>query len=180
MFNLNFTLSDVISGSYRKTAVAIGTVLLSCLISISASAQETAQEQAAMLRERMVDLQAKQADLQTQVQQVEEYLKPENIEHSLAGVGSTHPEELREARRRQLEIQRQGIQTQLDSIALSRTRLEAAIARADAESYWQSARGGAGLSRPSDVETPAASATQSQNQNRRTTRRRKASAPPQP
>jgi len=57
----------------------------------------------------------------------------------LAGVGSVHPEELREARRRQLEIEKRGVQSQLDVLAASRSRLEIAIAAADAESYRQSA-----------------------------------------
>ena len=50
-----------------------------------------------------------------------------------------HPEELREARRQQLEIERRGVQSQLDVLAASRSRLETAIAAADAESYRQSA-----------------------------------------
>ncbi len=81
----------------------------------------------------------RQAELQNRLQQLDEDLKPENIEHSFAGVGSVHPEELRETRRRQLEIEKRGVQSQLDVLAASRSRLEAAIARADAESYQQSA-----------------------------------------
>ena len=93
------------------------------------------QERAAKLRAQLTDLQAQQADLQTRLTQLDEDIKPENIERSLAGVGSTHPEDLREARRRQLEIQRKGIQSQLDNLATTRTRLEAAIAAADAQIY---------------------------------------------
>jgi hypothetical protein len=63
----------------------------------------------------------------------------------LAGVGSVHPEELREARRRQLEIEKRGVQSQLDTLAASRSRLETAIAAADAESYRQSAGPGPGI-----------------------------------
>ena len=98
-------------------------------------AQSGAQERAARLRAGLTDLQAQQADLQGCLTQLDEDIKPENIERSLAGVGSTHPEDLREARRRQLEIQRKGIQSQLDNLATTRTRLEAAIAAADAQSY---------------------------------------------
>jgi len=109
---------------------------------VQVSAQESAQDRAANLRAQLVEIERKQADLQTQLEQLEEDLKPENIERSLAGVGSTHPEELREARRRQLEIKKKGLQSQLETLATSRARLEAAIARADAESYQQSARPG--------------------------------------
>jgi len=99
--------------------------------------QEGVQERAARLRAQLADVQAQQTELQARLAQVDEDINPENIERSLAGVGSVHPEELREARRRQLEIQRKGIQSQLDSLAATRTRLEAAIAAADAESYRQ-------------------------------------------
>src|SRR5438034_7402225 len=109
--------------------------IIIALLAIAANAQESSPERAASLRAQLVDVQAKQGELQLQLQQLEEDIKPENIERSLAGVGSTHPEDLREARRRQLEIQRKGIQSQLDNLATTRTRLEAAIAAADAQIY---------------------------------------------
>jgi len=137
----------VTSKGDRRNALA-GALIGSCFLAITAVAQESAQERAAHLRAQLTDMQAKQAELQTRLQQLEEDLKPENIEHSLAGVGSTHPEELREARRRQLEIQKKSAQSQLDVLAASRTRLEAAIASADAESYRANANIGAGMERP--------------------------------
>ena len=100
-------------------------------------AQAGAQERAAQLRAQLADVEGQQTALQTRLDQINEEIKPENIERSLAGVGSTHPEELREARRRQLETQRKGIQSQLDNLAATRERLEAAIAAADAQSYRQ-------------------------------------------
>src|SRR5436190_1790346 len=109
------------------------------LLAVRTPAQSNAQERAANLRAQLIEAQARQAELQSRLQQLDEDLKPENIERSLAGVGSVHPEELREARRRQLEIERRGVQSQLDVLAASRSRLETAIAAADAESYRQSA-----------------------------------------
>src|SRR5260370_4199957 len=110
-------------------------VLIACgFVVIPGMAQESGQERAANLRAQLAEVQAKQAELQARLQQLEEDLKPENIEHSLAGIGSTHPEELREARRRQLEIQKTSMQSQLESLAASRTRLETSIATAEAES----------------------------------------------
>jgi prefoldin subunit 5 len=101
--------------------------------------QNSAQEKAAKLRLQLGDVEAKQAELQTRLQTLEEKLKPESIEHDLAGVGSTHPEDLREQRRRQLEIERNGVRAQLDLLATSHSRLETAIAQADANAYHQSA-----------------------------------------
>jgi hypothetical protein len=77
--------------------------------------------------------------MQARDEQLEEALQPENIEGTVAGIGSTHPERLREERRRQLEIARDSVRLQLDELDRSRARLEAAIAEADALAYWQSA-----------------------------------------
>ena len=123
---------------------SIKVLLLTALIIVGipaarTAAQSPAQEQAARLRLQLSDVQAKQTELQMRLQQLEEDLKPENIERSLAGVGSTRPEDLREQRQRQLEIERTSVRAQLDQLAVSRTRLETAIARADAEAYHQSA-----------------------------------------
>ena len=134
----------------RNWARYISGVLIFGGLLIQVSAQESAQDRAANLRAQLVEIERKQADLQTQLEQLEEELKPENIERSLAGVGSTHPEELREARRRQLEIQKKSIQSQLDILANSRTRLEAAIASTDAEIYRQNVGVGAGT-RPTET-----------------------------
>ena len=101
---------------------------------------ETAAESLEKLRAQLIEVQGKEEDLRARVQQLEESLKPENIERSLAGVGSTKPEELREARRRQLTIERDGLLAQLRIVETSRQRLETAIANAEARAYQQSAR----------------------------------------
>jgi hypothetical protein len=93
------------------------------------------------LRLQLLALQAKEAQLQERAQQLDESLKPENIERSLAGVGSTKPEELRELRRRQLSIERESVRTQLKLIESSRERLESSIRTADTVAYQKSAEG---------------------------------------
>jgi hypothetical protein len=103
------------------------------------SAQTGAQEKAASLRAQLTEVEKKQAELQTRLKNLDDGLKPENIESALAGVGSTRPEDLREQRRRQLEIERNGVRAQLDLLATSHSRLETAIATADADAYRQSA-----------------------------------------
>src|SRR5437879_233847 len=120
---------------YLGRNITGGVLVFVSLLVVQVTAQESAQDRAASLRAQLVETQAKQAELQTRLEQLEEELKPENIERSVAGVGSTHPEELREARRRQLEIQKKGVQAQLEILAASRTRLENAIALAEVEGY---------------------------------------------
>jgi len=68
-------------------------------------------------------------------------LKPENIQNSLAGYGSTRPEELREQRRKELTAQKAVVTDQLQLLALKRTQLEAAISAAEVRAYQQSASG---------------------------------------
>lgn len=117
----------------------IATLALSELASAAAQTQNSAQEKAASLRAQLVEVETKQAELQARLQRLDESMKPENIEQNLAGVGSTKPEDLREQRRKQLEIERNGVQRQIDLLTTSHTRLETAIAQADAEAYRQSA-----------------------------------------
>src|SRR5260370_35922249 len=83
----------------------VGVLIVSCCVVIPAIAQESAQERAANLRAQLTEMQTKQADLQTRLQQLDEDIKPENIEHSLAGIGSTQPDDVQEGRRRQLEFE---------------------------------------------------------------------------
>ena len=92
-----------------------------------------AEQRAEGFRSQLRDVQAKEADLQARLEQIEYDLKPENIERTAAFYGTTRPEDVRDARRRQLENERTRIQSQLALHQTSRTRLESAIALADTE-----------------------------------------------
>jgi len=122
-------------------------LFLSALFATSTLAQTSAQEIADNLRVQLSEVEVRQAEMQARDEQLVEDLKPENIERSLVGVGSTHPEQLREQRRRQLEIARDRVRVQLDELDRNHTRLETAIAEADAVAYWQSAGISIGITR---------------------------------
>jgi chromosome segregation ATPase len=92
-----------------------------------------AEQRAESMRAQLLDVQAKQADLEARLEQIDYALKPENIERFAANFGTTRPEEAREARRLQLESDRSRTQDQLNQLINSRARLEAAIATADHE-----------------------------------------------
>src|SRR5258708_31946545 len=115
-------------------------LFLSGLFATSTLAQTSAQEIADNLRVQLSEVEVRQAEMQARDEQLVEDLKPENIERSLAGIGSTHPEHLREQRRRQLEIARARVGVQLDELDRSRTLLETAIAEADSVVYRLTAR----------------------------------------
>jgi predicted nucleic acid-binding Zn-ribbon protein len=91
-----------------------------------------AEQRAEALRAQLLDTESKLADLQSKLDQIEYALKPENIERA-AGYGTVHPEEAREARRRQLEGERARVLAQIKILETSRTRLETSIGTADAE-----------------------------------------------
>lgn len=122
-----------------KSSLAL---LFLLVFSVSGYAQEnqSAAESVEKLKGQLLDVQAKEDDLRTRLAELDESIKPENIERSLAGIGSTRPEELREARRRQLATQRDGVLAQLQTLQTSRQRLEAAIANAEIVAYQESAR----------------------------------------
>ena len=142
---------------YLTLFILVGVLFLSEPVLASAPAivpgQTSAPEKAASLRAQLSDIETKQAELQTRVQNLEEQLKPENIEKNLAGVGSTKPEDLREQRKRQLEIERNGVQKQLDLLATSHSRLETALAQADADAYRQSAAPATATATPPSTST---------------------------
>ena len=93
------------------------------------------------LKLQLIDLSANEEAAKLRAEQLDEALKPENIERSLAGYGSTHPEELREQRRRQLTIEKTAVTATLEQLALKRSRLESAISTAEVQAYQQSASG---------------------------------------
>lgn len=120
-----------------------GLMLLFVLVlGVSVSAQEStsAADQVENLKAQLLEVQGKEDALRTRLAQLDEAIKPENIERSLAGVGSTRPEELREQRRRQLSIERDGVLAQLQTVETGRLRLESAIANAETQAYHESAR----------------------------------------
>jgi peptidoglycan hydrolase CwlO-like protein len=141
----------------------------------SISAQTIAEDSAAGLRTRLSEVQTKQAELQARLAELDEQSKPENIELGLAGVGTTHPEVLREQRRRQLEAEKTRVRSQLDQLNASRTRLETAIAQADAASYQLKAGVTPAPAQALDTSTPASTPIPaSSTPSSRTGRKRKA------
>ena len=126
------------------------------------------------LRSQLGDVQKREEELQARVKQLEEDMKPENIEKVFALNGSTRPEELREQRRRQLENERTRVQAQLDQLAQSRVRLETSLATAEAAAYRQSALpADSSYSPTTETNATPTVVTPKQTQQRRTRRKPK-------
>jgi hypothetical protein len=130
---------EKIGGVMRLAVLVLLLVLVSGLTSV-AQTRKTGIEAIEDIQLQVIEVSAKEEMAKLQVQQLDEMLKPENIERSLAGVGSTRPEELREQRKRQLTIEKTGAIAQLEMLTAKRTRLEAALAAAQVEQYQQSAK----------------------------------------
>lgn len=92
-----------------------------------------AEQRAENLRTQLRDALDKEFQYQERLAQIEDELQPAAIERRAAVYGSLRPAEVRDQIRRGLERERDRLQRQLELLATSRVRLEAAVATADAE-----------------------------------------------
>ena len=82
-------------------------------------------------QKELIELGAKEIPLRKRLDEIEPQLRPDRIERSLAGVGSTKPEEDRDAISRQLSTEKRMLQAQLESIQANRPRLQSIITNAE-------------------------------------------------
>ncbi len=131
-------------------------VLLFGLVGQKCFAQNppSAFEQGQKLRSELSQLHDREAEIKMRLTELEYELKPENIERHFAGVGSVHPEELREARRKQLQLEKDRLVGQLSEIDQNQARLETEIQITDSKAYQQSALGASKLRLSLDRITP--------------------------
>jgi hypothetical protein len=116
-----------------KQAIALVSIVIAFGLAWTVAAQQPSglEVTASTLKQQLLDLESKETRLRMRLEELDEQLKPESIERELAGIGSTHPEELREHRRKLLTIERNGLRPQLDLLAEQRARTETAIAEAE-------------------------------------------------
>jgi len=88
------------------------------------------EQRAENLQSQLVNVAAQEANLQAQMDQVDEQLRPANIDN-LPVYGSLRPEEVRESARRRLTNDKLRIQGQLDVISQSKTRLQSSLSVSD-------------------------------------------------
>src|SRR6266481_7071748 len=91
-----------------------------------------AEDRAGVLRKQLLELIEKEISYRSRMAQIDEDMRPENIERALSGVGTTRTTELRDVRRRSLEIERKGLESLLNLTTQSRLRLEEDVRQADA------------------------------------------------
>jgi DNA repair exonuclease SbcCD ATPase subunit len=101
-------------------------------ISLSLDLLSRAEQRAEVLRRQLLELIEKETAVKNRLVQIEEEIRPENIERALNVVGTTRSLELREVRRRVLENERKGYESLLNQTFQSRVRLEDDVKQADA------------------------------------------------
>jgi hypothetical protein len=91
-----------------------------------------AEERAGILRKQLIETIEKDTSYRSRLAQIDEEMRPENVERVLSGVGTTRTSELREVRRRSLEIEKRGLESLLVLATQSRARLDDDVKQADA------------------------------------------------
>jgi hypothetical protein len=89
------------------------------------------EERAEILRKQLIELIEKETQFKMRLTQLEEEMRPENIERTLSTYGTTRTVEIRETRRRVLENEKRGVESLLQITSQSRLRLEEDVRQAD-------------------------------------------------
>lgn len=100
-------------------------------ITLSLDLLSRAEQRAEALRKQLLELTERETALRTRLTNLEDDMRPDSIDRSVALVGSTRTPELREVRRRVLENERRGVESLLNQTAASRQRLEDDVKEAD-------------------------------------------------
>lgn len=131
--SLDATLSDIagkLIPTFTKTKDSAAETQGRISSSFALLAQ--AEQRAEMLRRQLFELIEKETLYRTRITQLDEDMRPENVERALSAYGTTRTAEIRDTRRRVLETDRRGYQSLLTLTIESRTRLEGELRQADA------------------------------------------------
>jgi hypothetical protein len=90
-----------------------------------------AEQRVESLRKQSFDMLDKETSIKTKLEQIENDLRPESIDRNIAFQGSMRPEELRAARKRNLEAERGNLQNMLAEVQRTRSNLELSVQKAE-------------------------------------------------
>lgn len=90
-----------------------------------------AEQRLEILQKFQIELTQKEGEVKTRLGQVEESRQPDNIERSVALVGTTRGEEMRENRRQTLETERRSLQNVLTQIQRNLTQTSDELRQAE-------------------------------------------------
>ncbi|MFL6227769.1 MAG: hypothetical protein ACJ741_03210 [Pyrinomonadaceae bacterium] len=89
-----------------------------------------AEQRVEALQTQLSDVSEKQANLQSRVEQLDDLMRPENLDRQLATSGSFRPDEARESLRRQYDNEKKRVNAQLEVQNTRRQQLEKSLADA--------------------------------------------------
>lgn len=90
-----------------------------------------AEQRAESLRKQLFDLVEKENNLKTRLETIEYDSRPEMIDRQVAFTGTMRPEELREAKKKNLDAEKRNLTNLLTEIQNTRTNLEQNVQKAD-------------------------------------------------
>lgn len=90
-----------------------------------------AEQRAESLRKQSFDLMERETVIRSKIEQIDNDLRPENIDRNFAFVGSLRPEDMKAARKKSLENERSIQQTLLNEIQKTRAALDLNVQKAD-------------------------------------------------
>lgn len=90
-----------------------------------------AEQRAEVMRRQLLEMTEKETAYRTRIMQLDDDMRPDSIDRSLTGIGTTRTPDLRDLRRRQLENERRGVEILLGQASASRVRLEQDLKDAD-------------------------------------------------
>lgn len=100
-------------------------------IALSMDLLGRAEDRAGVLRKQLLEVIEKETTYRARLAQIDEDMRPENIERALSGVGTTRTAEIRDGRRRSFEIEKRGLESLLLLTSQNRIRLEEDVRQAD-------------------------------------------------
>ena len=90
-----------------------------------------AEQRAETLRKQLFDMIERESQIKTKLDQIENDIRPEVLERSVAFAGSLRPEELRDMRRKNLDTEKRNLQNLLSEIQRTKSSLELNVQKAD-------------------------------------------------
>lgn len=90
-----------------------------------------AEQRAETLRKQMFDMIERESQIRTKLDQIANDSRPEMIERQAAFSGSLRPEEIRDARRKNLESEKRNLENLLSQIESTKSSLEQNLQKAD-------------------------------------------------
>ena len=91
-----------------------------------------AEQRADSLRKQLFEMIEKESTIRTKLDLIENNIRPEAIDREIAFAGSMRPEDLRNMRKKNLEIERTNLQSLLVEVQKTKTNIDLNVQKADA------------------------------------------------